>query len=592
MVNNLRRAKMLLVTAALVLATLVAYALQISSPVDFALLERQVAAGNTADVIKTLNDIPIERNDANDSIIKWAFKNETHINALVLYDVSRRVFVQNKHEGLKWFFVAQMWTDYDGARCKDASARNGLSLLAQRAPEIVQYQQDHFDEKLSAFEDAMKWEAYHHSRASPMWICMRGMEAYQASIGGKALGAGDLVLPEQEWPKIYAKLNYGWARQFTAMRASRLEDGSHLNGTATRAPNETVTVEGEERRLSGQLLDKMGNLIGRSSSDNSLFTLDKVLTSDCYVSQIAWSPDGRFIVGSHDWCTDDRVWDVHTGKIHMLAQTRNPGGGVVFAPHGDQLVTAGREQRQSGMFRAAIWNMNGECEKTIEFNIGDEKGSLTFDIVRYGYDASTIIFPVGINYGNKVLVYNADKGDLRHTLLPKMAKIISMDTHPFKPLVLFAGYKGDTELWNYETGKRLKGFRSQSGDVQALDYSPDGRFFVSGGDNTQATIVSGTLTKLEDKDIIRVWDTQTLTVHHSYGLGEWGHSINDLKYSPDGIFIAAIYGRDLLVLDAHSDEVLLREKSRHILQHLAFSPDGSKLAVSFDKKIEIFTFQK
>ncbi|MBL4614353.1 MAG: hypothetical protein JKY27_05710 [Magnetovibrio sp.] len=154
---------------------------------------------------------------------------------------------------------------------------------------------------------------------------------------------------------------------------------------------------------------------------------------------------------------------------------------------------------------------------------------------------------------------------------------------------MFGGFKGETELWNYETGKLINKFRSQSGAVRGISYSPDGRYFVTGGNNTIATQVSGVLTKLEDLDIVRVWGAQSLEILHRYEFGEWGRRVNGLHYSPNGNLIAVTYGDELLLLDAHSSDVLLREKSNNLLQRLAFSPDGSKLAVSGNKSVWVFS---
>ncbi|PCI37770.1 MAG: hypothetical protein COB46_12925 [Rhodospirillaceae bacterium] len=544
-------------------------------------LENHLSANNTAEVVKYLKSVPIADDQANEHLIDWALANDERINALVLFDVSRRVFVTDKHEGMKLFFAARMWMAYDGGRCKDKSAINGLSIIATSATEILQYQRDHADAKLAALEAAIKWEQSHPSQASPIWICIRGMGGYQAAVEGKTLSPADMVLPEQDWPSVRTGLRKNWLQQ-----AQNLRESTSLLDVDNKQSVDAADTAGGGESFTGSAWSYLKNKVKSSGSD--LLSLEKVLESDCQVSQIAWSPDGRFLAGSHEWCGNERVWNVQTEKIHMVAHTQSGGGGVVFSPDGTTLITNGREKRESGMFRASEWNMQGKQIREIEKHIKDKKGSLAFEIVKYSHDKKFIIFPVGVNYGRKVLVYKSDNLTLQQTILPKMGMVLSMDIHPSEPLILFGGQIGATEIWNYETGKRAKSFASQSGGVEAINYSSDGRYFVTGGNNTRATIVSGSLTKLEDKDIVRVWDSQTVKVHHGYDIGEWGRSVRDLQYSPDGNLIAVNYGRELLVLDAHSIKVLFRKNSNDILLKLEFSPNGRRLAVSGRKSVRIF----
>ncbi|MBL4615146.1 MAG: hypothetical protein JKY27_09770 [Magnetovibrio sp.] len=184
MINQM--GKVYVVALILIAAALGAYVFAPSSSVNFSDLEHHLQAGNTTEVVKRLKSVPIADDQANKYLIDWALSNQEQINALVLFDVSRRVFVKDKHEGAKLFFAARLWMAYDGARCKDKSAANGLSLLAASANEVQKYLRDNPDEKQTALAEAIEWEKKHPSQVSPMWVCMRGMGNYLAAIDGEA----------------------------------------------------------------------------------------------------------------------------------------------------------------------------------------------------------------------------------------------------------------------------------------------------------------------------------------------------------------------------------------------------------------------
>ncbi len=107
------------------------------------------------------------------------------------------------------------------------------------------------------------------------------------------------------------------------------------------------------------------------------------------------------------------------------------------------------------------------------------------------------------------------------------------------------------------------------GAVSVGAYSPSGSYLATGGDGG-----------------VVLWDTQT-----GQRLRTLTETASDITYSPDGTMLAFGYGGGTFVLDAETGETIKSLSTDDPdttppagVQHLAFSPDGTWLAVSFDKE--------
>jgi WD40 repeat protein len=131
-------------------------------------------------------------------------------------------------------------------------------------------------------------------------------------------------------------------------------------------------------------------------------------------------------------------------------------------------------------------------------------------------------------------------------------------------LALSTGTMDDTtfKLWDVASGKSLRTFRGHTMHVNAVAFSPDGRFALSGSDD----------------HTMRLWDVSTgkelrrfTTRRMPIGRG-WDRVLS-VAFSPDGRF--ALAGGDLTLWDVNAGTEL-REFQGHTgsVTSVAFSPDG------------------
>jgi tetratricopeptide (TPR) repeat protein len=146
----------------------------------------------------------------NPTIVPWLEENEAHLPPMFTFDLSRRLFADDRDSALEWFAVARLRLAYDARRCADPSVVGdglAISMLARRLSDSVAgYAQKHPDEYLAAELRAQARNDLFEYDASPKWVCAFGLSAYGQSLG---LGRGEPREPvkaKSEWPGIEAKL--------------------------------------------------------------------------------------------------------------------------------------------------------------------------------------------------------------------------------------------------------------------------------------------------------------------------------------------------------------------------------------------------
>lgn len=141
--------------------------------------------------------------------------------------------------------------------------------------------------------------------------------------------------------------------------------------------------------------------------------------------------------------------------------------------------------------------------------------------------------------------------------------VIEAAAHPTRPLVACAEEKGFVTLYDYDALAVLASWRvNQDGDVNCVQFSPDGTRLVTG----------------DDQGYIRVWEVGTRAP--LLEIAPVNRGIEALAYSPDGTLIAAANRSEVVtVFDAQTGAprwTLSGHTGR--VTSLAFSPDGALLA--------------
>lgn len=106
----------------------------------------------------------------------------------------------------EWIALYSIRSRYDGARCVDPTAMQGLqvALMALAAPECRTSDLTAAGKSLDTLERILEEETLFSSTASPWWICSNGMDAMMVALEGRQ--QDDWLKPETEWPSIREKI--------------------------------------------------------------------------------------------------------------------------------------------------------------------------------------------------------------------------------------------------------------------------------------------------------------------------------------------------------------------------------------------------
>jgi WD40 repeat protein len=329
-----------------------------------------------------------------------------------------------------------------------------------------------------------------------------------------------------------------------------------------------------------------GDTLGLGGEDGRVRLLDlasgrvRTLTGgrhDDVANRVAFSPDGRTLA------TADRnviVWDVSEGRaIETLEGHNDWVWGQAFSPDGRTLYTGSNDAT------ARIWDVAGYRRlarpfRTTTVNDPSEPSPPAFAL---SLDGGTLAAA-----GSDGRVELIDAETLRRTggfeaFAGRPA--LAIEYSPDGRLLAVAGAGGGVGLWDAGSGKRLGPFlssprgpeRGNPHDVRALAFGPGGRLAAAGVGGHGA-----------GGGAVRIWDLDGRKL-----IGEPQHlppRLGGLAFSPDGSRLAITFGArntggaagegdpdGVEVRDVRSDETLATLRGDEV-GSVAFSPDGSLLA--------------
>jgi WD40 repeat protein/serine/threonine protein kinase len=304
-----------------------------------------------------------------------------------------------------------------------------------------------------------------------------------------------------------------------------------------------------------------------------------------HARSVAFSPDGRLLATS-SWDKTVKIWDVQT-----LAGERNPSplhtlhhhGGVwsvVFSPDGKRLASAGDRKVRSEMpvlqlAEVKIWDpTSGQELCTIEGQERELWAALAFSPDGQSLATGHLSSQEGIT-GNVVNLWDANTGRKIRTFVGHTQPVHSVAFSPdgrwlasgAGNIGASAGTQGELKVWDLHSGRELFDLRAHL-TVYALAFSPDGRRLASGGGEDQT---------------IKLWDMAT--GHEAVTFREHFGNVRSLAFSPNGRqLLSASHDMTVRVWDAtpvegHPDPAYLTLRGhRGNVTGVAFSPDGRYLA--------------
>ena len=318
------------------------------------------------------------------------------------------------------------------------------------------------------------------------------------------------------------------------------------------------------------------------------------------------TPDGKQVV-SHARGNDIRIFDLKTGV--EIEQLRSPFEALTLAVHpkGTHFAWAGADRR------VVVWN-----RRPTDFELVAKVPALSYAVAfspngrLFAWQAlegsgyyvkildtqtgktrilpekiSSSIHQIGLTPDGRYLYFGADS---------RQATV--WDTNTWEPVRSFKAHRlsvspdgtraitghkdGSYAVWDMKTGKQLRSARPAKRWTSWVDYSPDGKRELS----------------VTDEDhVIRVRDSQTGEEVFALPVG---NTVHQVRYSPNGKWLAASIGRwhaggqqaagEVRVWEAATGKQVHSLKGhRGMVMTIAFSPDSSRVySCSWDQTVRVW----
>jgi WD40 repeat protein len=319
----------------------------------------------------------------------------------------------------------------------------------------------------------------------------------------------------------------------------------------------TSTIESLTFTQNGQMLV--------SGSDDQTIRIWNLKTLQCIyvfqghinrVSSVAVSPCGQTLASGSDDQTV-RIWDLNTQKcLHILQGYTNWVRTIAFSPDGKSLASSGED----GMVR--LWDLvTHQCIYVFQGHT-----RLVFSVV-FSPDGKTLAS------GDEDKVVRLWDIDNRHCLHafhgPGFARSLAFSPDG----KTFASVLDKVHIWDLNTYQCLHILEEQPSRVFSVNFSPDGRFLVSSGEDQK----------------VRLWDTGTYQC--LYVFENHTGAVRSVAFSPNGKMLASGSADQRICLwdlTTHQCIHTFREHTQGIFS-VAFSPDGQTLVSgSRDKTIRLW----
>ena len=230
--------------------------------------------------------------------------------------------------------------------------------------------------------------------------------------------------------------------------------------------------------------------------------------------------------------------------LHTLTGHKDPVLQLLYSPTGDRLVSVGSDKT------ARLWDpRSGKLLGTIT-EIRDSRTP-----VKFSPDGRYLVITTN---GNVLKLWDTRDGKTITTVATLKGMSAAIDFSPDGRLLATGHDDKSVKLWEVASGKEVATFSGHSDWVTRVLFSPDGKQLAC-------------LTR----DEVVLWTVASGKKRNTLP----NHQMLELCFSPDNFRLALGDGSGKITLwDISQDKVLVTLSGHRYLRHLAFSPDGNRLA--------------
>jgi WD40 repeat protein/tetratricopeptide (TPR) repeat protein len=446
----------------------------------------------------------------------------------------------------------------------------------------------------------------------------------------------------------------------------RLATGS-MDGTAKiwdlASGQENLTFKGHTGGIYDVCFSPDGKRLATASADDTAAVWDVASGSRTLVLRghtgdvqgVAFGPDGDFIATSST-DTTTRIWDANTGsEVGRIRGNSSRYNFVCFRPGTNQVVTNQSDTSSIICDRAdtiaVLWNaevehqrevLNGHTDVISEICFTQDgkrvasgacDGTVRIWDVESGrellvlYGAAAWVNEIAISTDGKLLatahedrkvkVWNAETGEeLLSITGPPFTQFYTVAFSPDGKTLAAGSSDWKIRIWDAATGDPIRTLEGHQGSVHSVTFSPSGKFLASCSEDGSLRIwdtkdwkeiacFQGYAGKLEEvvfsrdgsrlavgrwDEVATLWDMKTLTLSKTLQ-GQSGEMTSGLAFTPDGSRLAvATPGGEYLIRIwdvASQAEALLVEREGDSTS-IAMSPDGLLIAAGDRPTLKLF----
>jgi WD40 repeat protein/class 3 adenylate cyclase len=269
---------------------------------------------------------------------------------------------------------------------------------------------------------------------------------------------------------------------------------------------------------------------------------------------VAFSPDNKYILtGGGDRTM--RIWDISTGQELRRLYFPSAVISIDVSPDGKWVLTSSRDRR------ARIWKFNAKPRLPV-FSLGSGIAAAAFS------PDGKLVFTGGGE--GAAQLWDANTGKKLHDFIGHTDVLnYGASFSPDGKYLVTGSWDASIRLWNVQTGEQIREFTGDIKLVNSVEFSPDGRYVVSDGN-----------------DGVLLWDAQTGDNIRKFG------EIPGYRatFSPDGKYVltaaSGTADRKARLWDTSTGQLIREyESASGVMTSVDFSPDGKYIITGGDVSI-------